>query len=428
MAPIDANEREDRQMPRLLVVSTEVPFPPIYGGRVDQWSRFRLFRTRGLRLMLVTWYVAALGQPSMPDRTAMEAVFDRVDIFPIFRGPRALIQRLRDLPSRSPHVSTRIIRGRDFERLLRNAREFAPDAIWLDGLHGGETARALADALGVPMLYRSHNIEFAYRRSQAKTTSSLRDRLAWQLAGLHLERFETEIQRASRIVFDISYDDLLYWRSRGILHNLWAPTLVDRPALRSLDFAARAWDLVYLGNLSTPNNLRGLQWFLDQVLPLIRRERPATSVQIAGSSPTPAFRRLASEYRVDLCANPPDAAAILSQGRVLINPILSGSGLNVKSVEMLFHDAAIVATPAGVRGLPEDLRREFFVAESPQEFARLCIRQLENPAPISASRIEARRRLGPEGIDTIVAAIGKSLAGPTPVDSEPEPEAAIVRT
>jgi hypothetical protein len=414
----DANGVQNgRAPPRLLVVASEVPFPPIHGGRVDQWSRFRLFRSRGLRLMLAAWYVAELGEPSAADRAAMAEVFDRVDLFPISRTLGALWRRLRDLPRYSPHVSTRILRGADFDQLLAAARAFAPDAVWLDGLHGGETARMLATALGIPLFYRAHNVEFAYRRSQAQAALGLRDRIAWRLAGLHLERFETEIQRASRVVFDISQDDLMFWRSRGILHNQWAPTLVEQPQAHSRGLAARPWDVVYLGNLSTPNNLRGLQWFLERALPLIRRARPDVTVRIAGSRPAATLLRLAGEHGVDLCADPPDAAEILSQGRVLINPALSGSGLNVKSVEMLFHDAPIVTTPAGVRGLPADIRGEFLVAETPEEFARLCLQQLAHPYSVSASRIEARRRLGPAGIDVMIAAIENSLAG----RAEPSP-------
>ncbi|MBN8919876.1 MAG: glycosyltransferase [Rhizobiales bacterium] len=391
---------------RLLVVSSEVPVPATHGGRVDQWSRYRLFRQDGVAMMLVSWFVDGADAPTAADEAALAGVFDDVHLFPIRRDAAAMLRRLADLPHHSPHVSTRILRGAAHRDVLAAAKRFEPDAVWLDGLHGAVTARALAAALGVPLFYRSHNVEFLYRRTQAQRATRLRDRIAWRLAGFRLEALEVAVQRKANLVFDISADDLAYWRSRGITHNRWLPTLLAAPPSTS---GPKTWDLVYLGNLNTPNNLEGLRWFLHEVLPRLRDARPDITLRIAGSQPDARFRQEAAASGIDLRENPPDAHAVLAEGRVLFNPVLAGSGLNVKSVEMLFHDAPVVSTPAGVRGLPDDIRAEFHIAAAPEDFARRCLEQLARPFVITEARRHARLRLGPEGIGAAIDAMRTSL-------------------
>jgi hypothetical protein len=399
---------------RLFIVSNEQPFPPIHGGRVDQWSRYRLFWRRGVRLGIATWYVQGLGEPSAAERAALAELFDQTHLFPISRDPAALFRRLLNLPRYSPHVSTRILQPMDFERLLADVRQFKPNAIWLDGLYGGETGRRLAAALDLPLFYRSHNVEFAYMRAQAKQARSWRDRIAWRLASLHLEDFEANVQRSSRMVFDISQEDLIFWRARGIDHNIWAPPLFDSLPPLATEYKSRPWDIVYLGNLSTPNNIRGLEWFVSGALPLLEQARTGIKIRIAGSNPTEKLRRLLRDYRqIQLDENPADASAVLRSGRILINPIFTGSGVNVKSIEMLFHDAHVVTTPAGVRGLPRELYSEFLMAETVQDFAGHCISHLDRPFFPSMQRVQARQRFGPAGIDPIIEAIHKTLGDRT---------------
>ena len=58
---------------------------------------------------------------------------------------------------------------------------FRPEAVWLDAIYPIWLARAAARRYGVPMFYRSHNIEHRYMRGQVDRATSLRDRLAWSM-------------------------------------------------------------------------------------------------------------------------------------------------------------------------------------------------------------------------------------------------------
>jgi hypothetical protein len=265
--------------------------------------------------------------------------------------------------------------------------------------------------LELPLFYRSHNIEFKYMRAQAGAARTIRDKMAFSLASLHLENLEVQLQMRSSAVFDISHDDLEYWRHRGVAKNIWVPPLFpEEPRSVGLTWSQRPFDVVFLGNLNTPNNVAGLEWFLRRVYPLLADHKPEIRVCIAGSRPTSEIRNLIGASGVDLNENPYDADAVWNSGRVLINPILSGSGVNVKSVEMLRFEASLVSTSVGVRGFPQNVRAEFRIADETVAFADEILASLVSPYVTRPQRRVARDYFGPAGIQPMVQAIEAVLA------------------
>jgi hypothetical protein len=61
---------------------------------------------------------------------------------------------------------------------------------------------------------------------------------------------------------------------------------------------------------------------------------------------------------------------------VLANPALVGSGVNVKSLDMLLSGRPVVSTPQGAAGLPQNVRDLFALAADPHDFARALLDRL----------------------------------------------------
>jgi hypothetical protein len=286
--------------------------------------------------------------------------------------------------------------------LAQALARFAPDVLWLDGPWFAVACRRLAGALGAPILYRSHNIEFRYIWKQARLAPRLRDRLAWSCACIGLRRFETRAMRDAAAVFDISMDDLRYWQGRSMAHLHWLPPLPEL-AIRATAGPPVAGGLVFVGNLSLPNNARGVQWLLAEVLPRVRARLPGAACRIVGSNPSPLVRQcVAGAAGVELCANVADTLPHILGARVLVNPVMSGSGVQVKMLDMLMSDAPIVTASQGTRGLPQDMRALFRIADDAEAFARAVCEEWLAPSVDLAARARARERFS-------VRAVGLAL-------------------
>ncbi len=399
---------------RVAYFSCQMPYPATHGGLVDDWARLNAMKAAGAQLALITWY-ADHGEPLADTQIqALRKVAERVHALPIRAVFSDRFKRLIRLVRWPSHVSSRIPSRAELDALWKDLDQFQPEAIWLDALYPTVLAQRAARRYRVPLYYRSHNIEHVYMQGQVARAVTLRDRLAWALNLPHLRRVEFETWRASKVVFDISMDDLQWWVGQGLTNGQWLPPLVHPDKARALSSpytVAPTFDVGYLGNLRTPNNVEGLVWLLKKVWPLLLDARPDMTMLLAGSSPSDVVREaVRSATQVTLLENPPDVVPVLRDARVLVNPVFAGSGVNVKSVEMLFTPAWLVATSQGVAGLPEHVRACFAVANDAESFAD-AIKNALSFAPMMNSSALVQRECARQEFDySKVKAVLRSMS------------------
>ncbi|MBI5334960.1 MAG: glycosyltransferase [Burkholderiales bacterium] len=353
---------------RLLIVAADIPWPANSGGRVDIWRRLCALVEAGCSVMLVCWQDEGRDTPEQQTRARDElrSVCEDVVTYTIRHDIRSVLRRFAAMGSRPSHAAARWTSA-DRSELLARARAFRPDAVLADGLFASSVATWLADLLRQPLLYRAHNIEHRYMAEQYRLARGLRARLGIGLNRMGLQRFEFGVWRRADAVLDISVDDLAHWQRLGMHHGRWLPPIADESAMaQARSPAVPEWDVLYFGNLHTPNNVAALNWLIDEVRPRLSRE---LRFAVAGSRPTAEVRRRLSHAGISLVSDPPRMADVLARARVLVNPAQAGSGVNLKSVEMLFTDAGLVSTPVGVMGLPDAVRSCFEVAADASGFA-----------------------------------------------------------
>lgn len=382
-------------MMRIAYFSCQMPYPATHGGLVDDWARLNALKAAGTDLALITWY-AERGQ-GLPeaDVQALSSVASVVHTLPIQGSWPERFMRLVRLARWPSHVASRIPPAKVREAIWATLDKFRPEAIWLDAIYPIWMAQEAARRYDVPMFYRSHNIEHRYMRGQVSRATSLRDRVAWSMNLPHLQRVEFDAWRQAAKVFDISMDDLRWWGQQGFANGEWLPPLVHPQKAGQLSApitAAPGFDLAYLGNLRTPNNVEGVLWFLQEVWPLVCREREGATMLLAGSAPAASIEdAVKSAKSVTLRANPPDVIPVLRDASVLVNPIFGGSGVNVKSVEMLFAPGRLVSSPQGVAGLPVSVTSCFTVARDAREFADAVLAALRS-GPLQGAALQAREQ------------------------------------
>lgn len=406
---------------RIAYFSCQMPYPPTHGGLVDDWRRLRALHAAGADLALVTWYPEGPASPRpQASIDALHTVARDVHAWGIGPGWRQRLARLWGLRRWPASVASRIPRSEQLRDLWRCLDAAPPQAVWLDSMHPLVVARWTAQRYGVPLYYRSHNREHEYVRRQVARASHWRTRLAWAMNLPHLGRTEREAIASARVFFDISVDDLASWKREGFAHGQWLPPLVEPELARQLSEPLdrpASFDVAYLGNLYAPNNVEGMLWFLREVWPAVRAARPLATLRVAGSQPVQAVREAVGRSEgVTLLENAPDVIPVLRDAHVLINPVFAGSGVNVKSVEMLFSPAWLVSAPQGVAGLPGEVQACFEVAETSADFARAVLRALDRP-PVAAAasalqsqRTAARQQFGFTRIRDVLAILNGASA------------------
>jgi glycosyltransferase involved in cell wall biosynthesis len=133
--------------------------------------------------------------------------------------------------------------------------------------------------------------------------------------------------------------------------------------------AERDIDILFLGSLSSPNNVVGLRWYFNSVHPSVIAAIPDLRLVIAGRKPSQQLSEFISDAGAELICDPPEIAPLFARALVFFNPILHGSGVNIKTIDMLASGRPVVTTSKGARGLPSEVIAQLAVADAPNTFA-----------------------------------------------------------
>lgn len=122
-------------------------------------------------------------------------------------------------------------------------------------------------------------------------------------------------------------------------------------------------------------NVHGIRWFIEQVLPTVRRHVPDAELWLVGGiggrigGQIPGVRRFGF---ID------SAGDMYRRAAAVINPQRFGTGLSIKSVEALLHGRPLVTTASGARGLEDGANLAYRRAESGEEFATALVELLRD--------------------------------------------------
>lgn len=139
--------------------------------------------------------------------------------------------------------------------------------------------------------------------------------------------------------------------------------------------------LVFTGSMSHLPNADAMLRFCRDILPAIRAQIPAVTLDIVGHSPTPAVKALAASYPgVRVVGQVPDTRPYIWDASLYIAPIRAGGGTRLKILEALACGKAVVATPFACNGLGLEDGRHLILRETAEDFAAAVIDLLQNPA------------------------------------------------
>ncbi|MDA8153961.1 MAG: glycosyltransferase [Acidithiobacillus sp.] len=360
---------------KMLVIAHDIPYPPTHGGRVDMWRRLNLLHKNGAEIFLVTWSYQTVDEDS---RRALASICSKFYVLPIRKTWKHRLPRLKYLATLPLYEAIRAVRPNCWRDIRDSLEEFLPTIIWLDGLYGGTLALELSDHLKIPIYYRTHNIEHRYMQILSEEASTNRARLAAWIGCWRLLSFEEKIMNSSVHIFDVSIDDASFWFSKGYRKVTYLPPIAPLIS-NNYDIIKPTYDIVFLGNLHVANNKSGVKWLLEEIMPEVWRNRPATTLLVAGSNPSEQLARLGEkDNRITLVADPDDAIETLLMGYVLINPVRKGSGVSIKTIDMLATGRPFVSTPQGIMGLHPKTRKYIHVGNDTVELASLLVRLREN--------------------------------------------------
>lgn len=143
-------------------------------------------------------------------------------------------------------------------------------------------------------------------------------------------------------------------------------------------FAAKSGDsgphLLIVGS-ENEINVDGLCRFLAEDWPALKMLLPASRLSIAGGLGKHLPSAILHPEDVTALGFVEDLVDVYRMADIVVNPVRSGTGLNIKSIEALGYGKPLLTTPSGCRGIESGLGSAFLCAESTTDFVE-CVRRI----------------------------------------------------
>ncbi|MEO8132707.1 MAG: glycosyltransferase [Betaproteobacteria bacterium] len=378
--------------PRLLFVTSRYLFPIDSGGKIRTVNILRGLKGGAFEITLAS---------PLPDAARERQPVETHDVCDRFLGwpeePRGSffpLTRLRHLASRLP-VAVETDNSTAGRAAIARDLQQRPDLVVVDFPHAGVLAPPPYPCSSVIF---THNVEAEIYHRHAKLARNAPKRAIWRNQADKMERYERELLPRFTAVVAVADRDRDYFQKRyGATNVSVIPTGVD------LDFFTYRWSpdpeesdggtIVFTGSMDWMANIDGVEFFMDEVWPIITRVRPGARCVVVGRSPPQALVERASTRRLnwDFTGFVDDVRPFVQAAHVYAIPLRIGGGTRIKVYEAMAMGCPVVSTRIGVEGLPVEPGRHFLEADSADEMAAAVLSLLDDRELRDRLSKEARR-------------------------------------
>jgi len=232
-----------------------------------------------------------------------------------------------------------------------------------------------------PRILFQHNVEAMIGDRQTQHEVNPLARLYLRQDALKLRRFERRATHAFDRCIMVSEEDCRVMQSAyGAVNTSSIPTGVDIEFFAPPEVEPRTGEIAFIGSMDWLPNQDAVEYFVAQVLPLIRRSVPDVTFVVVGRNPSASIRALANDRSVRVTGTVDDVRPHVARAQVCVVPLRVGGGTRIKIFEAMAMNRAVVSTTVGAEGLPVTHGENIGLADSPAAFAAEVVRLLQDRA------------------------------------------------
>jgi glycosyltransferase involved in cell wall biosynthesis len=372
---------------KVLQLCLKPPLPARDGGCIAMHNITTGLLEAGHQVKILTIYTQKhdLMLDAMPkwylDQTGIEGVFvdTRVNVVDAFTNFMTA-----DSYNVSRFFST------DFDiRLSRLLQEKKFDVIQLESLFMTCYLATIRRYTNVPVVMRSHNLEFVIWEKMASGTRNVARKAYLNYLSRKLKEYELSIVASVNGIAAISEEDKQRFIELGVKKPI-------RSIPVGIDISEYVIDengegpelcLFHLGSMDWTPNLEGILWFLEDIWPNVHKRFPELKLRLAGRNMPEDLSGMGYPNLI-IDGEVEDARQYMRSKAIMIVPLLSAGGIRVKIIEGLALGKAIVSTTIGAEGIPCEHGKDIMIANTVEEWVS-AIELLMNK--------EQMNRIGREG-------------------------------
>lgn len=350
---------------KILQLCNKVPYPEKDGGviAINVFTRELLRRGHSVKMLAMNTTKHYINPASIPEEFKKSTGLETVNVNNSVKVTGALKALLKGQSYNISRFHTKAY-GQKLSDIL--SRETF-DLIQLEGLYLTPYISLIKQYSKVPVLLKTHNVEWKIWERLAKKEPGFLKKKYLQILAKQLKAYEQEAINKCDGIMAFTKTDVSLYKEMGckvpIAHipfgidiSRYIPQKSNEPKT-----------LLFIGSLDWLPNMQGLEWFLNKVWPQLYKVLPDVELHIAGRN-MPDILRKNPAPGVIIHGEVDNALAFMQQYNIMIAPLFAGSGVRVKIIEGMALAKCIVATTIGIEGIECTKGKDALVADSAGEF------------------------------------------------------------
>jgi len=265
------------------------------------------------------------------------------------------------------------------------------DVVHVFGCFTAQYVQGFADVFRIWDIADSYSLDMRRKMNVAP----LRAKFNLWLCQIRLYNYEKEIiNDFDKIIFVSNIDANEYRRLKAKNKILVIPNGVDLEYFNRNNAIKEDQNcLVFTGHMSFTPNIEAAQYFVESILPLIKKVKPKVKFFIVGADAGEKVKSLNNDIDIFVTGRVDDIRLYLDKASVFVNPMITGCGIKNKVLQAMAMQKAIVSTTLGAESISIANGKDILLADKTEEFADKIIQILTDSA--------LRARLGEEARKTV---------------------------
>lgn len=152
----------------------------------------------------------------------------------------------------------------------------------------------------------------------------------------------------------------------GVDHEYYSPQKQEK-----------RYDIVFTGNMAYAPNINAVEYLANQILPIVWKTMPDVKMYIAGATPDPRVKKVASD-KIIISGWLDDMRDAYAQSKIFIAPMRIGTGLQNKLLEAMSMQLPCITTTLANNSLKAEINKEILIGNDEQELANHIITLLND--------------------------------------------------
>lgn len=392
---------------KILVLSSKFPYPLKDGGAIATYNLLLALSRIGHEIILLTFNTKKhyFKPEDFPKDKIPSLTIHTVDAD---TSPNASSALKNLFFSRKPYVQVRFNNDLFKYKLGELLQNNTFDIIQIEGLYLLQYISFIRIKSNALIAYRAHNIEYEIWSNLSKNESNFFFRKYLANLSKRIKKYEQAIINQYDVLIPISENDAQFFREFGNSKPVHvSPVGFDRSfSVNSVDNEQNN-DIYFIGSLDWLPNREAILWFIENCWFELKKQHPDLKFFIAGRNAPGHFENKIKYQDIIYKGEIENVLDFIKDKRVMIVPLLSGSGMRIKIIEAFLYKKAVVSTKLGAVGTKSIDHKHLLIAETAEEFIDKISLLLQNKI-IFQKIIKSAYDLVSENFD--IFEISKSLA------------------